>query len=113
MTNKDQITVENHDIHVSVNCSVYKMDDYYIGYVPSLKITSKSQVSEIDAMRQLDIILKKYFEIIAQNENTLAVELQRLGWRDLKPPEIISIPYQYLYSKFSKHQLVFSLPIAA
>ncbi|TAG55603.1 MAG: hypothetical protein EAZ27_06700 [Cytophagales bacterium] len=113
MALKEQITIQNKDINVFLNCSIYKIDGFYIGFVPSLKITSKSIISEMDALQQLHSILKKYFEIVAHNEETIAFELQRLGWRDLKPPEIITIPYQYLYSKFNLHHVEFTIPIAA
>ncbi|MDX2189092.1 MAG: hypothetical protein SFY32_04445 [Bacteroidota bacterium] len=113
MKKRDQILIQNNYLNIFINCNVYKKDDFYIGFVPSLKITSKSILSEEDALIQMKNILKKYFEVISINEQTLQSELERLGWKNLNPPETVTIPVEFLYSKFNMQKIEFALPIAA
>ncbi len=113
MKKKDYVLFENNNLEVFLNCNFFQKDNFFIGFVPSLKITSKSVISENDAFLQLKSILIKYFELVAINKESLNAELQRLGWDNFNPPLVVSVPSELFYNDFHFQDLRLSLPLVA
>lgn len=113
MISKDKIVVNGHFLNVSVNCSIFKSDKYFIGLIPSLKITSKSAVSEQDALKQMETILLKYFSFYTQSEVVFQTELSRLGWVEMSPPVNVSVPFDMLLANPKFKKIDFTMEMVA
>jgi len=113
MVSKDKIVVNGHFLNVSLNCSVFKSDEYFIGIIPALKVTSKSAVSEEDALKQMKTILLKYFSFYSKSELLFQAELNRLGWVEMSPPINLSVPYDMLLANKKFRKLDFTLEMVA
>lgn len=113
MNDKDRVLFQNDKLEVFLNCNIFQKDNFYIGFVPSLKITSKSEISENDALLQLKSIITKYFELITTDKKNLLAELKRLGWDNFNPPIVVSVPSEMFYNDSHFHNLYFTLPLAA
>jgi predicted RNase H-like HicB family nuclease len=75
---------------IRLNVIVFKDDEYYISYCPSLKLCGSGD-TEAEALKSFEILLEEYIRDTTE-DNTLVANLEKYGWKINKEDKKIVPP---------------------
>ena len=78
----DTIQIENGHTIVKVRVVSFKDGEHYIAFIPSLKLTSASEVSEEESIGTLKNAITLFFKMNKKSEERFRNKMLKLGWKE-------------------------------